>query len=142
MIIGKIQMIGDFLDSHGRMAQQVHGYFKSQGQVIVVRSGPVFPFEHVIAPGTGEMDVGDDLVNVQGAVNILFNKAFHGEGRGGFFLMADQGFRKQLDIMMKKEGQFASAVGRIFFHNMECFGEIFSVSEIFYITVGIQMVVR
>lgn len=94
MIIGKIQMIGDFLDSHGRMAKQVHGYFKSQGQVIVVRSGAVFPFEHVIAPGTGEMDVRDDLVNMQGAVNILFNKSFHGEGRGGFFLMADQGFRE------------------------------------------------
>ena len=83
MVIGKIKMIGDFLDGHGRLAQQIHGNLKPQGQVIVVRCGPVFPLKHVVGPGAGEMSVGGNLLDMQGTVDILLDEAFHGEGRGG-----------------------------------------------------------
>ena len=88
------------------------------------------------------MGVGGDFVDMQGAVDILLDEAFHGKGGGGLLLMADQHFRKQLNVMMKKESQFASAVNRVFFHNGKGFHEIFFVLEIFHVAVGIQVVVR
>ena len=94
MIVWKVQVVGDFLDGHGGLPQQVHGNLQAQGQVIMVRGGLVRPFEHIIGPGAGEMGVGGDLVYVQGTVNILLDEAFHGEGRRGLLLMADQGLRK------------------------------------------------
>ena len=94
MIIGKIQVVGNFLDGHGRMAQQVHGDLQPQGKVIVIRRGLIFPLEHIVGPGVGEMGVGGDFVDMQGAVDILLDEAFHGKSRGSLLLMADQHFRK------------------------------------------------
>ena len=135
-------MIGDFLDGHGGMAQQVHGDLQPQGQVIMVRGGPVFTLKYIVGPGAGEMGVGGNFVDMQGTVDILLDKAFHGKSRGSLLLMADQDFRKQLNIMMKKESQFAFAVDRVFFHDGEGFHKILLVLKIFHITVGAQMVIR
>ena len=43
---------------------------------------------------------------------------------------------------MKKEGQFASTVGRVFFHDGESFGQVIFFLEIFHKTIGVQMMVR
>jgi len=103
MIVWKVQVVGDFLDGHGGLPQQVHGNLQAQGQVIMVRGGLVRPFEHIIGPGAGEMGVGGTFFDMQGTVNILLDEAFHGKGRGGFLLMADEGLREQLNIMMQKK---------------------------------------
>ena len=43
---------------------------------------------------------------------------------------------------MKKEGQFASTVNRVFFHDGESFGQVIFFLEIFHKTIGVQMMVR
>lgn len=142
MVVRKVQMVGDFLDGHGGVAQQVHGNLQPQGQVVAVRGGRVSTFEHFVGPGPGEMGMGCDLIDMQGAVHILLDIAFHGKSRGGLLLMAYEGLRKQLNVMMKKKSQFTFAVSRVFFHDGESLGEIVPVLEIFHITIGVQMIVR
>ena len=94
VIIGEAQMIGNFLDRHGGFPEQIHGYLQPKRLVVTIGSRLVFPFKHVIGPGAGQVGAGGNFVNADSPVNVPFNKALHGQGRGLLFLMLLKGVCK------------------------------------------------
>ncbi len=137
VIVRKTQMVGYFLNGHGGLAQQVHGGFQPEGEVIAVGRYLIFSFKHKVGSGAGEVGMRGNLVNAKGMVNIFFNEAFHGQCGGFFFLVFQHGIRKQLDMVMEQESQFAFAADWVFFHYIQSPGKVLAALEMFHIAVDV-----